>query len=79
MIALDRTRLTGRLFLNSRVADGRLLHDLELRSARRALEANVLDGLSAWAGQSAARARAVPAAQVARELWDGARALLEPA
>jgi nitronate monooxygenase len=45
----------------------------------RALEANVLDGLSAWAGQSAARARAAPAAQVARELWDGARALLEPA
>jgi nitronate monooxygenase len=45
----------------------------------RALKANVLDGLSAWAGQSAAQARAVPAAQVARELWDGARALLEPA
>lgn len=44
----------------------------------RAVEANVLDGISAWAGQSAARARAVPAAQVARELWDGARALLEP-
>jgi nitronate monooxygenase len=44
-----------------------------------ALEANNLDGLSAWAGQSAAQARAAPAAQVARELWDGARALLEPA
>ena len=43
------------------------------------LEANILDGISAWAGQSAARARAAPAAQVARELWDGARALLEPA
>jgi nitronate monooxygenase len=45
----------------------------------RALESNVLDGMSAWAGQSAARARAAPAAQVVRELWDGARALLQPA
>lgn len=44
-----------------------------------AAKANVLDGLQAWAGQSAAQARAAPAAQVARELWDGARALLEPA
>jgi nitronate monooxygenase len=43
-----------------------------------AVKANVLDGLSAWAGQAAAQARAVPAAQVARELWDGARALLQP-
>ena len=44
-----------------------------------ALEANSLDGLSAWAGQSAARAQAKPAAEVALELWNGARALLEPA
>jgi nitronate monooxygenase len=44
----------------------------------RALEANSLEGLQAWAGQSAARARAVPAADLARELWSGARALLEP-
>jgi nitronate monooxygenase len=45
----------------------------------RALEANSLDGISAWAGQSAARAQVRPAADVARELWSGARALLEPA
>lgn len=45
----------------------------------QALKANRLDGLSAWAGQSAAQARARPAAEVARALWDGARALLEPA
>ena len=44
-----------------------------------ALEANSLDGLSAWAGQSAARAQARPATEVALELWNGARALLEPA
>jgi nitronate monooxygenase len=44
----------------------------------RALAANSLDGISAWAGQSAARAQVRPAADVARELWDGARALLEP-
>ena len=45
----------------------------------RALKANLLDGLQAWAGQSAAQARARPAAEVARELWEGARALLKPA
>ena len=45
----------------------------------RASRENVLDGLSAWAGQSAARARASPAAEVARQLWEGTRALLEPA
>jgi nitronate monooxygenase len=44
----------------------------------RAAEANDLDGLSAWAGQSAARAQARPAADVAHDLWAGARALLEP-
>ena len=44
----------------------------------RAFKENVLDGISAWAGQSAARARAMPAAEVARQLWEGARALLEP-
>jgi len=44
----------------------------------RALEANRLDGMSAWAGQSAARAQARPAADVARELWSGAQALLDP-
>jgi nitronate monooxygenase len=51
-----------------------------LTSAMRtqALKANLLDGLQAWAGQSAAQARARPAAEVAQELWQGARALLEP-
>ena len=51
---------------------------LTLAMRTGALKTNSLDGLTAWAGQSAAQARAVPAAQVARELWDGARALLEP-
>jgi len=44
----------------------------------QALKGNLLDGLQAWAGQSAAQARARPAAEVAQELWEGARALLEP-
>jgi nitronate monooxygenase len=38
-----------------------------------------IERLQAWAGQSAAMARAVPAAEVVRELWQGARALLAPA
>jgi nitronate monooxygenase len=37
---------------------------------------NDLDRMQAWAGQSAAMARAVPAAAVVDNLWDGARALL---
>ena len=45
----------------------------------RAVETNNLDGMQAWAGQSAAQAKAQPAAEVARGLWDSARALLEPA
>jgi nitronate monooxygenase len=36
-----------------------------------------IDRLQAWAGQSAALARAKPAGEVARELWEGARGLLE--
>jgi nitronate monooxygenase len=32
--------------------------------------------MQAWAGQSAARAPAEPAAEIARELWEGARTLL---
>ena len=32
--------------------------------------------MQAWAGQSAARAPAKPAAEIARQLWEGARALL---
>ena len=51
---------------------------LTLAMRTRALRTNSLDGLAAWAGQSAARAQARPAAEVARELWEGARALLEP-
>lgn len=46
------------------------------RLRTRALETNSLDGLAAWAGQAAARAQVRPAAEVARELWDGARSLL---
>ena len=52
---------------------------LTLAMRTRASRTNRLDGLSAWAGQSAARAQARPAADVARDLWRGARALLEPA
>ena len=32
--------------------------------------------MQAWAGQSAALARALPAGDLTRALWDGARALL---
>jgi nitronate monooxygenase len=35
-----------------------------------------LDRMQAWAGQSAARAPARPAAEVVRELWDGAQSIL---
>ena len=35
-----------------------------------------LEGMQAWAGQSAAMSRAEPAAQLVRDLWDGALALL---
>jgi nitronate monooxygenase len=51
---------------------------LTLAMRTHAAAADNLDGLSAWAGQSAARAQARPAADIARELWSGARALLEP-
>ncbi len=51
---------------------------LTLAMRARALKTNSLDGLAAWAGQSAARAQARPAAEVARDLWSGARAVLEP-
>ncbi len=52
---------------------------LTLAMRTRAFKTNSLDGLAAWAGQSAARAQTRPAAEVARDLWSGARALLEPA
>jgi nitronate monooxygenase len=48
-------------------------------SRAHALKVNSLDGLQAWAGQAAARAQARPAAQLAVELWSGARELLSPA
>jgi nitronate monooxygenase len=40
------------------------------------LKTSDLDRMQAWAGQSAALATARPAAEVARELWEGALALL---
>jgi nitronate monooxygenase len=39
-------------------------------------KAGDIDRMQAWAGQSAALARAVPAGEVVRDLWDGAQALL---
>ena len=41
-----------------------------------AAKANDVERMQAWAGQSAAMARAVPAATVLQETWDGAKALL---
>jgi nitronate monooxygenase len=41
-----------------------------------ATTAGDLERMQAWAGQSAALGRALPAAELVRELWDGARALL---
>ena len=38
---------------------------------------NDIDRMQAWAGQSAALALAMPAADLVAHLWDGARALLE--
>ena len=35
-----------------------------------------VDRMQAWAGQSAAMARAVPAEELVRDLWEGAQALL---
>jgi nitronate monooxygenase len=39
-------------------------------------KAQDVNRMQAWAGQSAAMARAAPAGEVARDLWAGARALL---
>src|SRR4051812_8343055 len=39
-------------------------------------KAGDIDRMQAWAGQSAALARAVPAGEAVRDLWDGAQALL---
>ncbi|HYH37849.1 MAG TPA: nitronate monooxygenase [Azospirillum sp.] len=46
-----------------------------MRTAAQA--AGDVQRMQAWAGQSAAMARAEPAAEVLHSLWDGARALLE--
>ena len=40
-----------------------------------AAKAGDIERMQAWAGQSAALARAEPAAEIARELWEGARAM----
>ncbi len=45
----------------------------------RAARNNDIDRMQAWAGQSAARALARPAAEIALELWEGARRLLQQA
>jgi nitronate monooxygenase len=41
-----------------------------------AVKDNDIARMQAWAGQSAALAQARPAAEVARELWEGAQAML---
>jgi nitronate monooxygenase len=41
-----------------------------------ATQADDIDRMQAWAGQSAALAQARPAAELAQDLWEGARALL---
>ncbi|MET4702213.1 nitronate monooxygenase [Constrictibacter sp. MBR-5] len=45
-----------------------------MRSA--GMRADDIDRIQAWAGQSAALARAVPAEEIAREVWEEARAML---
>jgi len=41
-----------------------------------AQKAGDIDRMQPWAGQSAALARAVPAANLARDIWDEAQAIL---
>ena len=41
------------------------------------VETNDIDRLQAWAGQSAALARRRPAGEIVKQLWDGARELIE--
>ena len=43
---------------------------------KAAITANNLDGMQAWAGQSAALARAMPAGALVQQLWRDAQALL---
>jgi len=47
-----------------------------LSAAMKAASVGKLDGLQAWAGQSAGLARAAPAGEIVRDAWAGARALL---
>jgi nitronate monooxygenase len=49
---------------------------LTRRMRETAAHDNDLDRMQAWAGQSAARAPARPAGEVVRDLWDGARAIV---
>ena len=46
------------------------------RHCIEALAAGRLDGITAWSGQSAALARAMPAGDYARAIWSEAQALL---
>ncbi len=48
----------------------------EMRAA--ATQNNTIDGMQAWAGQSAGLARQAPAGEIITDLWDGARRLLLP-
>ena len=41
-----------------------------------AVKANDVDAMQAWAGQAGGRAQARPAGEIARDLWEGAKALL---
>jgi nitronate monooxygenase len=41
-----------------------------------AAKAGDVDRMQAWAGQSAALARAIPAGDLVRELWEGAQSML---
>lgn len=43
----------------------------------QAVRENDINRIQAWAGQAAAMAQARPAGQLARELWDGAQAILQ--
>lgn len=49
---------------------------LTQRMRERAGKAGKLEGMQAWAGQSAAMSRAEPAGEIARDLWRSAQALL---
>ena len=42
-----------------------------------AANANEIEGMQAWAGQAAALARAEPAGDIVRSLWDGTLELLK--